>query len=1508
MTNSNNPSDIIQRIQSGKVNDSDLESLRQLLQNNDNETLQQLGKFHVSIDEGREIHIGDRNYFNWSDEAIQAVVEVVQQGKAVAVFNPTGKVTIYNYNNYYREETTTVSVEPTEETDNLPCPYRGLFHFTSEDSEYFFGREVLIEELYQYTETHNFIPVLGASGSGKSSVILAGLVPKLVKAGHWQFTHFRPGKDPFLALAQALVPLYEPNLDTTDGMATARKLAGYFQDNTIPLSDVLATIQRNHLQDRILLIADQFEELYTLCNDEKTRRHFLDTLLQTFRAFAEQSSLSTVLVATMRADFLGNALSYRPVADVLQQGNIMLGPMNETELRDVIEKPAEKLGVTFQSGLVERILDDIEKEPGNLPLLEFALTELWKQRKGKQLTHKAYTEIGEVSGALTRYADNKFSQLSEPEKQQVRRIFVQLVRPGEGTEDTRRVATKTELNTDWKLVKLLADARLVVTGRSLVTTEAKKNSKQHPKPEQQTVEVVHEALIRNWGQLRKWMETDREFRTWQEQLRASMHRWQEMNRDQEQLLRGAALVQAQEKLKERREELSQDEQEFIQLSQQQQEQEQRQKQRQRLQILGGLVVYSVTISLLAINAFIGEKNAKNAEVRANISNLKSRFAATQDFNALIRGIQLGNKLKQVNWAAANTRIQGIDMLREMVYWQGFKEYNSLQHTDEVNSVAFNHNGKLMASASTDTTATIWREDGTVVSRLRGHNEPIYRIKFGYHTAYGDEELIATASKDTTAKIWTTDGNLVATLKHNSPVSRVAFSPKRDLIVTTTDDGTVTFWKFDGSLFQIVKEHKEHKKVVWKIAFNPSGELIATASWDGTVKLWKSDGSLFKTLTEHSDKVYSVAFSPKGDLIATASADNTVKLWTSDGNLINTLEGHQKTIYSVVFNPDGNLIASASYDNNVKLWTSDGQLVNTLEGHSDEVFSVVFNSDSNLIASASKDNTIKLWNSDGNLVDTLEGHSKQVYNAVFSPNGNLIASVSQDSTVKLWKNNTVTNTFEGYNCRRIAFSPNGDLIALACYDKNLYIFDYPALLNSNATPIASGISSRDLASVAFSPKGNYIVTGNANGTVELWEFNGSLVKIKSWKGHSQKIYGIAFHPDGNLIATASRDRKIKLWELNRTEPKKTLEGHEGRVSDVIFSPSGDLIASTSWDGTIKLWKPDSPLPETLKGHSGIVTGVAFNSRGDIIASTSHDNTVKLWKPHKFWKPDSPLPETLKGHSGIVTGVAFNSRGDMIASTSHDNTIKLWKPDGTLIHTLLGHKHRVGYLAFSPNDDVLLTISDDKTLKLWNFNLDNLLERSCNWVSNYLKNNPNVTEDERRICGVEPSATAFFLQGEHLAAEGNIDEAVSYFQKAVKLDSNLSFHSAALSLLIIGKQLAKYDKIDEAITAYNQAQEFDPKLEITASDWNTLCWEGSKYKQAEEVMFACNNAIKLAPDNEWIRNSRGFARALTDDFEGAIEDFERFIELSENAEEKAERQRWIESLKQGKNSFIDEVLQD
>ncbi|MGD2181372.1 WD40 repeat domain-containing protein [Lusitaniella coriacea] len=644
-----------------------------------------------------------------------------------AATSATGDATITITNYFYREEAKVAPVESADD-ETLPCPYRGLFHFGPNDAEFFFGRELFIEELYNATKNRNFIPVLGASGSGKSSVVLAGLVPKLQQEGHWQFTHFRPGSDPFHALSLALVPLYATDLNETERIAQARQLADYLQNDEIPLADVFEQIQHNYPQDRILLIADQFEELYTLCSDIEIRRTFLDKLISDFPA---------ILVVTMRADFLGNALSYRPFADVLQNADLKLGPMNREELTAVIVQPAARLGVTFEAGLVERILEDVENQPGNLPLLEFALTELWNKRTSKELTHKIYEEIGEVEGALARHADEKYGSLSEVEKEKVRRIFIQLVRPGEGAEDTRRIALKGELGEkSWSLVKKLADARLVVTSRNAT--------------QQETVEVVHEALIRNWGELRDWMTTDRVFRAWQERLRGAKRQWEATEKDAGSLLRGAALAEAEERLRERPEDLVA-ESEFIQQSIADRERGEREKEtrrRREIRTAWGIAVGSLVAVAISSGLFL---MAQRESIKAELSEADSlgRYSLSllnegKDLDAVMEAIKAGKILQKYQ----KTDPEVIGALIANIY-EG-RERNRLEgHENSVISVAFSPDGKTLASGSLDNTIKLWNwETGEEIHTLTGHENSVRSVAFS-----PDGKTLASGGEDNTIKLW-----------------------------------------------------------------------------------------------------------------------------------------------------------------------------------------------------------------------------------------------------------------------------------------------------------------------------------------------------------------------------------------------------------------------------------------------------------------------------------------------------------------------------------------------------------------------------------------------------------------------------------------------------------------------------------------------------------------------------------------------------------------------------------
>ena len=433
--------------------------------------------------------------------------------------------------------------------NSLPeCPYQGLFAFQEEQAKFFFGRSEFINDLVQAVRKQPLVAVVGASGSGKSSLVLAGLLPCLREEGNWIIEAFRPEKQPFNRLAAAFVHQLEPELSKSDRIDKAINLANTIRQNGFAY--VLSEILKEHPGKQLLLVVDQFEELYTLCSKEE-RDRFIDVLLAGIN-----DSLGLKVVLTLRADFCGQAYSYRLFADALQNADLKLSSMNRAELREAIESPAQLMGVKLEEKLTERLLEDVKQEPGNLPLLEFALTELWKKQRQRTLTHQAYAEIGGVAKALANHAEAVYAKLNQAQQKQAQRIFLQLLHPGDGTEDTRRLATRGEVGVDnWKLVTHLAgpEARLVVTARNEQT-------------EEETVEIVHEALLREWQQLRDWMKSDRNFRVWQEELRSRCRRWQQNGQNEEDLLMGSLLSAAQVWLNERQADLSRKDREFIQLS------------------------------------------------------------------------------------------------------------------------------------------------------------------------------------------------------------------------------------------------------------------------------------------------------------------------------------------------------------------------------------------------------------------------------------------------------------------------------------------------------------------------------------------------------------------------------------------------------------------------------------------------------------------------------------------------------------------------------------------------------------------------------------------------------------------------------------------------------------------------------------------------------------------------------------------------------------------------------
>jgi WD40 repeat protein len=1196
-----------------------------------------------------------------------------------------------------------------------PNPYQGLAAFEEEDADFFFGQEKFINKLVEVTQNQPLVGIIGPSGSGKSSVVFAGLIPNLRKQGNWLIEVFRPGKEPFLALACALVRQLEPQAGETQFLRESVGLASDFQQGRITVQQVISRILERNPGKQLLLVADQLEELFTLCPVKEEQERFADELL----AAIPQENVR--LVFTLRADFYGYVLSYRPFRDALQEYTPqLLSSMKREELQAAIELPAQKLEVQLEDNLTQRILDDVGQEPGNLPLLEFALTRLWEKQKNRTLTHAAYEEIGGVKKAIANHAEQVYQKLSETEKQQAQRIFVQLVRPGEGTEDTRRVATRAEVGDEnWNLVSYLAgyQARLVVTGshqkdltpqppslqgngeNEIVSPAVPgKEQNQSPSPRRRgvwgevtlaedTVEVVHEALIREWLTLREWMNANRQFRTWQERLKVALREWKNNNYETGGLLRGTALSVAEDWLRQRADEMTQEERDFIRVSTKERDREKREIERRRRLTLMGLSGFSVVALGLAAMAGVGWWNAAINEINSlaqysdAVLNLDGSKAVKTSLKAVV-------KMQQMPWVDADTQTQVELALLNTV--SNVAAPNTLGgQAKSVTAVSFSPDGKRLATASDDTTVKLWDVNtGKEIQTLRGHTDVVRDVSFS-----PNGKLLASASRDNTVKLW------------------------------------------DANTGKEIDTLRGHTDWVWGISFSPDSKRLASASGDKTVKLWDvSAGKEIQTLTGHTDGLRGVSFSSDGKRLATASADDTVKLWNaSTGKEIQTLTGHTNSVWGVRFSPDGKLLASSSLDKTVKLWDANtGKQIHTLRGHTNSVWGVSFSPDSKRLATASDDITVKLWNaSTGKEIQTLTGHTHWVRGVSFSPDGKLLASASADKTVKLWNASTgkEIRTLLGHKnvVRGVSFSPDSKRLATASADKTVKLWN--ASTGKEIHTLRGHTNS--VWGVSFSPDGKLLASASADKTVKLW--NASTGKeIRTLRGHKNIVRGVSFSPDSKRLATASADKTVKLWNVSTGKEIYTLRGHTNSVWGVSFSPDGNLIASGSSDKTVKLWNASTGKEiHTLRSHTDVVRDISFSPDGKLLASASDDKTVKLWNAST-----GKEIHTLHEHTDSVRDVSFSPNSKWLASASVDKTVKLWDAStGKEIQTLTGHTNWVWSISFSPDGKWLATASRDETVKLWRWDYDYLLQEGCYFINNYLKANPDdpeAQEIERQLC--------------------------------------------------------------------------------------------------------------------------------------------------------------------------------
>ena len=853
----------------------------------------------------------------------------------------------------------------------------------------------------------------------------------------------------------------------------------------------------------------------------------MDVLLENTQVDRAVQSREWNAVLTLRADFCGHVLSHRPLADALQEGSRMLGPMTSEELGAAVEKPARRLNVSFDAGLAARVVNGVKGEPGSLPLLEFGLSLLWEKQQRGQLTHVAYEEIGGVERALVQYAEKVFEDLSPEEQGRTQRVLLQLVHPGQGTQDTRRTATRHEVGEEnWELVGRLATARLVVTGKDDATGH-------------DTVEVAHEALLGRWQRLQEWVEADRDFRSWQERLRGGLAQWESTGRDDGALLRGVSLAVAEQWLSERRAELSPGEQTFIEASIALLRQEQAHVERQRRRRTLLLATAAVLFLALASVALLGWGRAGELGSIAMSRNLaawsQTQLSDQQDL-ALLLSVEA--------YEAADTVSAKGALLDALFFSRQLMTYLQRQNA-AVLSIGFSPDGRLLAVGNMDHSVRLWD-----VATQKPLDPPL--------------------------------------IGHTGWVTGVAFSPDGETLATSSADRTVRTWDVPSRRL-LGGPWAGHSREILDVTFSPNGRVIASAGTDRTVRLWeavtgKPSGAL---LTGHTDEVVTAVFNSDGTLLASASKDKTVRLWdTTTGLPVGLpLTGHTDAVWGVAFSPDDRLLASGSVDGTVRLYDVDGRkhLYSLVAPERSGVWDVAFSPDGKLLATSHSDQRLRVWDLAKRdlALPPMAGYASGVKSVAFSPDSRTLAAGSFDGTTRLW--DAQTGQLIGQpmgqllvaDADRLAMaiqdfvlSPDGSRGAAGTADGTVQLWDMGS--RSKLGPPLTGHTEQVL-SVAFSPDGKTLASASADRTLRLWDVASRAESGPPLTGHTEQVLSVAFSPDGKTLASGGADATIQLWDVKRRKRlAEPLRGHLGPIKSVAFDPSGRLLASGSSDRSVRLW--------------------------------------------------------------------------------------------------------------------------------------------------------------------------------------------------------------------------------------------------------------------------------------------------------------------------------------------------